>query len=68
MIVNGGDAIVKTNAPAQADAGKTIYRKSGPIGQTLLGFETRYGEVQRKAAEAKAKRKAGKRQSKDTEC
>ncbi|WP_313196582.1 hypothetical protein [Shinella zoogloeoides] len=59
MTVNGGNAIVKTNDPAQTGAGKTTYRKSALAGQPLLGFETRYGEVQRKAAEVKAKRKTG---------
>ena len=57
MIVNSGDAIVKTLDPAQADAGQTTYRKPDLAGQSLLGFETRYGEAQRKAAKAKAKRK-----------
>ncbi|RSC31184.1 hypothetical protein EGT36_21115 [Agrobacterium sp. FDAARGOS_525] len=57
MIVNAGDAIVKTNDPAQASAGKTTCRKPDIVGQALLGFETRYGEAQRRASEAKAKRK-----------
>lgn len=59
MIVNGGNAIVNTYNSGHAGAGKTTYRKPDLVGHPLLGFETRYGEVQRKAAETKAKRKKG---------
>lgn len=57
MIVNGGDAIVKPIDPTQAGAGQTTYRNPDLAGHPLLGFETRYAEARRKAAEARMKRK-----------
>ncbi|MDG3574771.1 hypothetical protein P7F60_00100 [Rhizobium sp. YJ-22] len=58
MIVSDGDAIVKTIDPTQAGAGQTTYRNPDLAGHPLLGFETRYAEARRKAAEAKMKRKS----------
>lgn len=57
MIVNGGDAIVKTIDPTSADVKDAAFRYPDLVGHTLLGFETRYAEAQRRAAEVKAKRK-----------
>lgn len=57
MIVNGGDAIVNTKDCTSADAKHTASRSPEPVGHALLGFETRYAEAQRRAAEVKAKRK-----------
>ncbi|MXN51449.1 hypothetical protein GR158_10000 [Shinella sp. AETb1-6] len=63
MKVNGGDAIVKTTDPMLTGAGQTTYRYPEVAGQPLLGFETRYAEARRKAAEAKMKRKAASKPS-----
>ncbi|NKK43478.1 hypothetical protein [Rhizobium leguminosarum] len=64
MIVNGSDAIVKTTDPMQTDAGRATYLNPDLAAHPLLGFETRYAEARRRAAEAKAKRKASGRDRK----
>ncbi|MBY5708866.1 hypothetical protein [Rhizobium leguminosarum] len=55
--MNSGNAIVNPSHAPATSSDETAYRKSGLGSHTLLGFETRYGEAQRMAAEAKAKRK-----------
>ncbi len=58
MKVIGGDAIVKITDPMPTGAGQTTYRNPELAGLPLLGFETRYAEARRKAAEARMKRKS----------
>lgn len=56
-MVNDNTASVKNTESAPAGAGRMADRKPELASQAVLGFETRYAEARRKAAEAKAKRK-----------
>lgn len=65
-MVNDNAVSVNTNEPAPAGAGSIANRKPELASQALLGFETRYAEARRKAAEAKAKRKTANEHRKHT--
>ncbi len=53
MIMPAGDARIKTTFPLPDDVVDITYRKSEELISPLVGFETRYEEACRKAAEAK---------------
>lgn len=63
-MMDNGEACVNPSIPNAADAGQPTYRKPEAAACPLAGFENRYAEAQRKAAEAKIKATA-KREAKN---
>lgn len=63
-MIDNGEAYVNPSVSALVDNRRTTYRKPEAAASPLAGFENRYGEAQRKAAEAKIK-SAAKREARE---